>query len=48
MNEKYDLRIIVDNTTHVHVRATIEDLCERDWNEEVRKALSQEEYDNRI
>lgn len=48
MSDKYDLRIIIDTETHVHVRATIEDLRERDWQEEVNRALTQAEYDNKI
>jgi uncharacterized protein YbcC (UPF0753/DUF2309 family) len=48
MQEKYNLRIIIDNTTYVHVKATIDELLKRDWNDEIEKALSQEEYDNKI
>lgn len=48
MDEKYDLRIIIDSETYVHVRMTIDDMRERDWNLEVNRALTQAEYDNKV
>jgi hypothetical protein len=47
MEEKYDIIIQIGYERYVHKRMTLDDMREIDWNDEMKTAITQAEYDNK-